>query len=318
MKKFIALTLLALIYVGSAQAQLLYQISGNGLKRDSYIVGTYHLAPASFVDSIVGAREALASVEAVCGELDMESMASAENSQRLQAEMLIPGGMHISDLLNEEQMVLLNSYMRDLLGMDFSSRLIDKTMGNLRPVAISMQLQVAAFMKLTPGFNPLALIDDYFQKQARSEGKRVMGLESVDDQIVALFGSNDLNAEVAELMAMVEDPEKTHLAMQTLADAYFSQDFDRIRDIVLADLITGETTPEKWERICVRRNYNWIERMPSIMSEQPTLFVVGVAHLVGEDGVLALLQDAGYSIIPVEFNYNEDSFDIPDIMFIEE
>ena len=298
MKKFIALTFLALFCVGGAKAQLLYKISGNGLKRDSYIVGTYHLAPASFVDSIAGAKEALASVEAVCGELDIESMTSAESSHK--AEMLIPGGKHISDLLTEEQMVLLNSYMRDVLGMDFSSSLIDKTLGNLRPVAISMQLQVATFMKLTPGFNPLALIDDYFQKQARAEGKRVMGLESVDDQILALIGSNDLDAEVAELMAMVEDPEKTHLAIQTLADAYFSQDFDRISDIVLADLITGETTPEKWERICIRRNYNWIEKMPSIMSEQPTLFVVGVAHLVSEDGVLALLQNAGYSVEAVE------------------
>ena len=64
--------------VSSASAQLLYRISGKGLEKPSYIVGTYHLAPATFVDSIPGARAALDEVEQVCGEVDnaeMESMA---------------------------------------------------------------------------------------------------------------------------------------------------------------------------------------------------------------------------------------------------
>ena len=43
----------------TANAQLLYKISGNGINTPSYIVGTYHLAPASYVDSIPGARVAL-------------------------------------------------------------------------------------------------------------------------------------------------------------------------------------------------------------------------------------------------------------------
>jgi uncharacterized protein YbaP (TraB family) len=36
------------------------------------------------------------------------------------------------------------------------------------------------------------------------------------------------------------------------------------------------------------------------MSEQPTLFVVGAAHLIGDDGVITLLKKAGYKVKPVK------------------
>jgi uncharacterized protein YbaP (TraB family) len=36
------------------------------------------------------------------------------------------------------------------------------------------------------------------------------------------------------------------------------------------------------------------------MEEQPTLFVVGAAHLVGKDGVLTLLKREGYKVKAVK------------------
>ena len=60
-----------------ANAQLLYKISGKGLANPSYIVGTYHLAPASFADSIPGMRQAMADCQQTYGELVMNQMMSA-------------------------------------------------------------------------------------------------------------------------------------------------------------------------------------------------------------------------------------------------
>ena len=59
MKKVILLAV-ALIagFACNTQAQILYRISGKGLESPSYIVGTYHLAPASFADSIPGMAKA--------------------------------------------------------------------------------------------------------------------------------------------------------------------------------------------------------------------------------------------------------------------
>ena len=82
MKRFIFSIAAFLLLALSVDAQLLYRISSEGLEKPSYVVGTYHLAPASFADSISGAREALAAVEQVCGELDMRDLQAPGNMPR--------------------------------------------------------------------------------------------------------------------------------------------------------------------------------------------------------------------------------------------
>ena len=79
MKKTVLTLLLVLIAVMGVQAQLLYKISGNGLKAPSYVIGTYHLAPVSFTDSIPGLKAALNAAEQVYGEIDMEEMMKPDN-----------------------------------------------------------------------------------------------------------------------------------------------------------------------------------------------------------------------------------------------
>ena len=65
MKRLFMTFAFAVMTVAGMQAQLLYKISGNGLTKPSYIIGTYHLAPVSFADSIPGLKEAMAATEQV-------------------------------------------------------------------------------------------------------------------------------------------------------------------------------------------------------------------------------------------------------------
>ena len=95
--------LLAAVFV-SVNAQLLYKVSGGNLKKPSYIVGTFHLAQASFADSIAGMREAMAQTEQVYGELDMQQMMSAEGSQKLMQAMMLPDGKTLKDILTAEEL----------------------------------------------------------------------------------------------------------------------------------------------------------------------------------------------------------------------
>ena len=311
MKKFFTLTLLTLLCVGGAEAQLLYRISGNGLEKESCIVGTHHMVSADYANNIYGANLALEIVDMVCGELDMSDINSSENTQKLQAAMCLPDGKHISELLTEEQMATLNGYMNEVLGADFTNPFINRTMGNMRPSAIAQQLQLVVYIQIMPDFNPTALIDSYFQEQALKKGKPVMGLESIDEQIAVLYGSASIEKEIADLMRMAEDPQASLDAMVDLVIAYYSQDLEALSECVMASM-----DAEEWDRLCVKRNRNWMEKMPSIMSEQSTLFVVGAAHLIGEDGVLALLQDAGYSVTAVEQTI-EFKIEAPELLFFD-
>ena len=51
MKSFIGAVIFICVAF-SANAQLLWKVSGNGLTQPSYIIGTHHLAPFSIMDSV--------------------------------------------------------------------------------------------------------------------------------------------------------------------------------------------------------------------------------------------------------------------------
>ena len=59
-------------------------------------------------------------------------------------------------------------------------------------------------------------------------------------------------------------------------------------------------TPEERAYLIDNRNRAWIEKIPTIMQAKSTLFTVGAGHLVGDNGLLKLLQDKGYAVEAVK------------------
>jgi len=48
-----------------------------------------------------------------------------------------------------------------------------------------------------------------------------------------------------------------------------------------------------------QRNKNWIPEIGKFAIEKPTFFGVGALHLPGENGVINLLRQEGYTVTPV-------------------
>lgn len=298
MKRLFGTLFLTITLFGTADAQLLYRISGNGLTRASYIVGTYHLAPASFVDDIKGAREAMAAVEQVYGEMNMQDM--AEVQQLILSAMMLPEDKHIGDLFTDQEMTRINAYMRSVVGADFTNPLITNQMGRMRPSVLATQLMLLQCMKLTPELNPTSLIDEYFQKEARKMGKRVGGFESAAFQIELLYGSKSIAEERDELLELVDNNAEALAEMQAMTEAYFALDINALGRIMRDEVESGDMTLEEFKTMVTDRNRRWVESMPDIMLTAPTLFVVGAGHLAGNEGVITLLQSAGYNVEAVE------------------
>ncbi len=125
------------------------------------------------------------------------------------------------------------------------------------------------------------------------------------DTIFSIFGSMS-NAEQIDMI-------NTSLAMEdravdmsvTLADAYFAQDsriiWELLKDISL-DL--PGYTPEKVqaefaqmeESMMAARNRNWIPVIEAAAKDGPVFAAFGALHLSGHDGVLALMERAGWQV----------------------
>lgn len=282
--------------MGGVNAQLLYKISGNGLEKPSYIVGTYHLAPGNFADSIPGLKDAFARCKQIYGELDMQDALSNENRDKLEKAQILPEGTTLSSLLTKEQMDRVNALMRETIGADMTNPMLAAQFDKMTPMALSTTLTVFAFIKKSPNFNPMNLLDSHLQLLAQKQGMVIKGLETVDFQVDVLYGSS-LEKQVEELMCVVDNFDDVVEMAEFVTAAYFSQDLDQLLDVTNEE---GEgpcaSSPESNDNLIYNRNANWVKAMPDIMRQAPTFFAVGAAHLCGDRGVLRLLEQAGYKI----------------------
>ena len=296
MRKLLLIATAIIASITYSQAQILYRISGKGLEKPSYIVGTYHLAPASFADSIPGMKTAIEGTQQVCGELDIMDAFKPENAARLMQSQMLPEGTTLSSLLTAEQLERLNKLLLDVMGSNLNDEAFAAQIDKMTPAALSTTLSLSSYMKKVESFNPMELIDNYFQMLALQNGKAVKGFETVDFQMGVLFGA-PLEKQVNDLMCMVDHFEDTEEMVNLITTAYFSQNLTLIEEAMEQESkIDCGTTEEDEDILINNRNRNWVELMPDMMAEQPTLFVVGAGHLCGEKGVLKLLEKAGYTI----------------------
>lgn len=294
-------TLLLLLCVAGTNAQLLWKISGNGLAKPSYVIGTYHLAPASFADSIPGLKEAVAASGQVYGEVVMSEMTNPANAPKLQKALTLPDGKTLNDVLSAEQMQRFADFMKDKMNMDLSNPMIASQVLRLTPKAISTQLTLFLCMQDEElRVNLTDLFDGHFQQQAATDGKPVGGLETLDFQMGVLYDV-PMERQVNELMCFVDNFEWQRDMLRKITKAFYTQELSGI-DAALNEKRgdSCDPTPEEEAALIHDRNANWAKEMPAIMKEKSTLFAVGAGHLPGGRGLLQLLRDAGYTVEAVK------------------
>lgn len=287
-----------MLFVSTAQAQLLYKISGKDAKGTSYIVGTYHLANASFAEKITGSGEALANVEQVYGELDFNDALNPDSARVLSSMMTLPEGQALKTVLTEEQFKKLDAFSATIFGIGIGNDMLFSQMGKMSPAAIGQTLTLMMYIKKNADkVDPQNLIDNYFQIQAKNAGKKVGGLETMSYQANVLFGSSTLERDIELLMCLVDNGDIYEEITEELTDAYYSQDINAVEKAINYEFGNKcDSTPEEKDILIYNRNANWLKLMPAIMKEKPTLFVVGAGHLPGERGVIQLLRNAGYTV----------------------
>lgn len=301
MKKNLLLVLVLLSCAVGVRAQLLWKISGKGLEKPSYVVGTYHLAPATFADSIAGLKSALDASEQVYGELNMDVMANPAEMMKLQQAMLLPQGTKLSSLLDADQRKRLNAYLTSVLGADLDNPMAGPQLEMLTPAALSMQLTVLTTMKKIKNFDANNLFDAYFQKEAKEKGKPVGGLETVEFQAKVLYGGKSLERQVVSLMCMIDHEDYYDTMGEELLSAFYAQDLKRIVELTEEKLNNAcDATPEEEDALIYSRNAAWAHALPAIFKDRSTFLAVGAAHLPGDRGLLALLREAGYTVEPVK------------------
>ena len=298
MKKVLTTALVLALTSMTASAQLLYKISGNGLEKPSYIIGTHHLANVGFVNQINGVTEALTETDQVYGELVWDTMTNIDSLKAVQNAMTRPAGKTIKDYLTPDEYKRLDAFMVAKMGTGLSNPMVASKMGNLTPMALVTQFQLLLYMTKHMGeFDPSSTFDQYFQAQAKKNGLPCGGLETLQKQIDVLYKGKPMSRQVEELMCFIDNENFNSQMMEDLTSAFYAQNLETLKQVM--DRKLGgkcDSTPEEEDMLINNRNADWVAKMPGIMTSKPTFFAVGAAHLPADKGVLQLLRNAGYTI----------------------
>ncbi len=273
---------------------LLWKVSGNGLEKPSYLFGTHHLIPLSFLDTIAGLESAFDATEQTVGELDMSKMSKMQ--MQIMGAAIMPNEYNYQTLLSESDVQQLDKTLKDLVGMGLEQ------LGRMKPAMLSNLISITLYQKYYPNLAGAVSIDQYFQDEATKRSRPVKSLESADEQIHVLLGSQTIERQAEMLTCMVNHPEMLKKQMDRLQSAYMAQDINALNALYEEELPDDPcpSTQEEKDAMNKDRNQKWLQKLPEIMKEKSSFIAVGCLHLVGKDGLIEGLRKLGYTVEAVK------------------
>ncbi len=162
---------------------------------------------------------------------------------------------------------------------------------NLKPWMASLMLSSLVIQQA--GYEAESGIDLYFFQKARAEGKEIVALESLEEQI-EIFDGLSIEAQAVFLESTLEGMDGAVEDMDRMSALWERGDADELAE-VLTESLSGH--PELAERILHERNRNWVPQIEELLEAPRTaIVIVGMGHMVGEGSVVELLRDRGYAV----------------------
>ncbi len=285
--KYFTLIFLSVFYILTCSSQakynsLCWKISGNGLKENSYLYGTFHTADKRVFDFKDGVEDAFLNADIYAMELNMDSI----DKGRMLAAMVMDSNKTLKTLLTPNDYELVNQFFIDSIGM--SLFLFNK----MQPF-ITTQMIATKDLKAEKE----NALDLYWFTKAKNLGKELVGLETVNEQLNT-FKSIPVEKQAIELVNAIKDYGKTdEVNMEKLISVYQSGDLDQLMKIVQQQSQSSAIDQEDFnEKFLFKRNVNMADRVVKYLNKGSVFMAVGAAHLPGENGVIELLRAKGYIV----------------------
>jgi len=282
--RIVAALSLALLATAQAAEAKAFGWKATGKGGTIYLVGSIHVMSPSFYPLNPALEAAFKDSDLLVEEVDLAEMLDPVAQMAMLQRGMLPSGQSLDKLVSPATMALVKKATGDL-GADGSPLL------RFKPWMLAIALQGIELGKA--GFDPALGLDQHFYDQAKAGGKSVQGLETVEFQI-SRFDGMTLEQQDRMLAETLKELQTETATVGKLGDAWKAGDVSAIERIALADL---KSDPLMYQRLLVERNKNWMPKIEALFTRRGrALVVVGAAHLVGPDGLLAMLKAKGYTV----------------------
>lgn len=271
-----------------AQNSLLWQISGKGLKKPSYLFGTYHLMNSNFIDTEAPKlAKLIPTLDGVMGELKLGDATKNETSafKLFSFKADTPMAQRFTDAEFDK----LRTFFEK---SDFPFEIV----AGLKPMVAYTYLMLMMYNESFSEDNVTGeevAIDEYVQDLADHEGKQTAGLESSDFQMEVLNNSIPEWQQSEMVKHLLNNPNAFLAEMTSMREAYMTQNLPKLHAMIAQ---SDDMSPETEKIMVTNRNKNWIPIIDQKIKSGPWLFAFGAGHLLGKEGVIELLRAQGYKV----------------------
>jgi uncharacterized protein YbaP (TraB family) len=269
--------------VDSMENALLWKVSGNGLRKPSYIFGTMHLMCAEDARLSDTLQRIVRRSDHIYFEIDLDDMAQIAG---LAGHIMMKDGTKLPDLLTEEEYAKIEDYFgQNPAGMPITM------LQSLKPFFLNSIIAEQRMTCAVKGGMERAITD-----VAMKYSKEIRGLESVQFQ-ASVLDSIPYERQAKELVKYIDSLEKNTRLAEDLVEVYKRQDLKKIEELTKQE---DGGVADFLDLILYDRNADWAEKMSRIMGTDGVLFAIGAAHLPGERGVIKLLREKGFTVSSVK------------------
>ena len=256
----------------------------DGKNNSMWLLGSVHVLTESHYPLAQEVEEAFKNSPHLVVETDVESMEPEAMQQIMFNAGMLTDGRSLRDVLGRQryerasELAAANGYHLESLNM-------------LRPWVVALVFSAAEFEKM--GYSPEHGVDSYFLNRAGDGHKTVVELESFADQ-VKLFEVLEEELQVALMMQTLEEMQDMEEQISALMGAWEAGDTDMLEQVLLESFADY---PLLYEQLVTDRNHQWLTDLADMLTRDEDYFVVvGALHLVGENSVVNLLRNEGYTV----------------------
>lgn len=302
----------------SVKNGLLWKISGKELKEPSYLFGTGHgismVSATSVLDRIPHFYDAFSSVHQLIVERDL---IDNNNYNKLELDM----DSTYANYLNKEDKAYLDHILMKYIKIS-SDKLKLKPVYIIDMIKTKKSVEIYRDM-LFKEFKPNGDVDEItllelnhtsevpmdFQLilKGKSANNLIIGLDDLIGFNLEKSASDGqpMSKQIEEMIRILKTNTLDSIIQNRLVlnkplrDAYLKQDLDELEQCLAKSNLENNIPPELIDMIGIERNKKWMEHIPRLISDKPSLIAVGAAHLLGKDGLINLLKLQGFTVEPV-------------------
>ncbi|MFT3911815.1 MAG: TraB/GumN family protein [Ferruginibacter sp.] len=261
---------------------LLWEISGNGLTKPSYLFGTFHLMCKEDIHLSGNLKEAVKNAKEVYFEMDLDDMA---NTMGALLYLNMNDGKKLKDLYTADEYARVTAFFRDSLRSSLTM------MERMKPNF----LQALLYPKMMP-CKTMSGIEEAIMAIAKQDKKEIKGFETIKFQ-ASVFDSVPYQEQAKDLLNMIDSIPAYSKYFDTMLTVYKTQQLSALEKMFSDPRFNMD---EKNQDILLdNRNRNWVEQLKAILPKKNIFIAVGAGHLVGDKGLISLLRKEGYTVRPL-------------------